>query len=117
MALILVVDDSSFSRRLTSSMLKDSNYEVIQAEDGESCLEMLESNKPDCIIMDLLMPGENGEEVLKKIRAAGNNIPIIIQTADIQETVQQSCLESGANAVVTKPFNANQLSAKLKEIL
>lgn len=117
MALILVVDDSSFSRKLTSGMLKELGYEIIQAEDGQSCLEILKDTTPDCIIMDLLMPGKNGEEVLKELRVSGNNIPVVIQTADIQESVRDSCLSSGANAVVTKPFNADQLSAKVREVL
>lgn len=117
MALILVVDDSSFSRKLTSGMLKELGHEIIQAEDGASCMAILNDKTPDCIIMDLLMPGKSGEEILKDLRASGNNIAVIIQTADIQESVRDSCLESGANAVVTKPFNAEQLSAKVKEVL
>ena len=117
MALFLVVDDSSFSRKITAKMLENLGHEVIHAGDGEECMAALKDNNPDCVIMDLLMPGKNGEEVLKDLRQAGINIPVIIQTADVQDSVQKSCIASGANGLVTKPFNADKLSAMISEVM
>ena len=103
MALILVVDDSLTTRVHLSRILEGAGYEILVAEDVNAGLVLLEDNKPDCIISDLLMPGVNGIEFLKIIKSSRPEIPVIISTADVQNATRDECLALGAVALVNKP--------------
>ena len=117
MALILIIDDSSFTRKRIASMVKAEGYETLEASDGRQGLEMTATYSPDCIVVDLIMPEMDGLEFLEVLNNQGSNIPRIVVTADIQETVRHDCLERGALAVLNKPPKKDELQMTLAKAL
>ncbi|MCB1022098.1 MAG: response regulator [Acidobacteria bacterium] len=103
MAKILIVDDSSFQRRLVRGLLTRLGHEVIEADSGASGLVMLQKGQPELMLVDLLMPELTGYEVLEKLQQQACSIPRVVLTADVQETAKQQCLELGAFRVLNKP--------------
>ncbi len=117
MAIIFHVDDSSFSRMQIGKTLKKGGHEIIQADSGKSALELLRTTKPDLIISDILMPDMDGITFLEVLRDQGNNIPIIMVTADVQKDTAKICLELGAAALLNKPPGEEDLLALIARIL
>ena len=110
MALILIVDDSVTTRGAVRKVLKGTGHETIEAADGNEALKMAASQEPDCMVLDLIMPGLDGLGVLKALREKGSKIPVVVLTADIQETMREECLELGAVAFVNKPMISQEIS-------
>jgi CheY-like chemotaxis protein len=106
---IILVDDSVVNRKYLREMLESSGYDVIEATKGVEALEIIASEKPDAMILDLLMPGITGLETLISIRARGFTFPIIIHTADYKEDVKRQCMEAGATAFIYKPAKPSQI--------
>lgn len=117
MALILVVDDSSFARKVTTKILHGAGHETIDADNAERCFELLSEKDPEVIILDMLMPGKSGLEVIGELKEKNIEIPVIVQTADIQESVKKQCLDAGATCVVNKPSNPGELIKAIKVAL
>ena len=117
MAKILIVDDSRFSRKLIVGALQSTEYEIIQAEDGVQGLAMIEQHHPDCVVSDLLMPNMDGVDLLRKVRSDGSDIPIIIVSADIQQSSRQKCEELGVSGFLSKPFDRETLLACIDNAL
>ncbi|HAG82858.1 MAG TPA: response regulator [Cyanobacteria bacterium UBA12227] len=117
MALILITDDAAFSRRMIRKAVQEGGYEVIEAANGLECLEMVATNSPDCIISDLLMPELDGFGVLKALRDQGSNIPVVVLSADIQDSARQQCLELGAFMMLKKPPKAPEILEALQKAL
>ena len=117
MSLILIIDDSNLARASIRKILAPEGYEILEATGGEEGLKMLSQHSPDCILMDLLMPGMTGTEVLEQLRSTGSTTPVVIITADIQTSVRDRCLELGAFAVVNKPLLFETLLDTVKETL
>lgn len=117
MALILIIDDSSFTRNRIANMVKAEGHETLEASDGRQGLEMTATHSPDCIVIDLIMPEMDGLELLEVLHNQGSKIPRIVVTADIQETVRQECLERGALAVLNKPPKKDELQNILAKAL
>ena len=117
MAIILVVDDSMFQRHALAKVLKEDGHEVIEADNGESGLERIIRDKPDAVILDLIMPRCSGFETLEVLNQRGNRIPIFVFTADIQLTSRQRCLDLGATAFLNKPLNKEELQGVLNRHL
>ncbi len=113
MAKILVVDDEASIVNIISYNLKKEGYEVITASDGEAALETAESEKPDLILLDIMMPKMDGYEVCRKIRKT-SEVPIIMLTARADEVDKVIGLEMGADDYVTKPFGNRELIARVK---
>ena len=113
MAKVLVVDDESSIVNIISYNLKKEGYEVITAEDGEEGLELALSEKPDLILLDIMMPKMDGYEVCRKIREK-SNVPIIMLTARADEVDKVIGLEMGADDYVTNPFGNRELIARVK---
>ena len=113
MAKILIVDDSVFQRRALAKLLKETGYGVVEAENGRVALEKVVSERPDALILDLIMPELNGFEALETLRKDGIQVPVFIFTADIQQTTRQKCLELGATAFLNKPLNREELRGVL----
>ncbi|WP_017721253.1 response regulator transcription factor [Kamptonema formosum] len=109
MALVLIVEDSSFTRRALSKALQADGHATLEAGNGYEGLEKVLTLAPDCILLDLLMPECSGWEVLQMLQDQGSNIPVIAVTSQIQETVRQQCLQLGAATVINKPFNIDEL--------
>lgn len=109
MPLILVVDDSSYQRRVICDMVRKAGYETLEAADGDDGLEKIAAHHPACTLVDLLMPGKGGLELLESLKDQGSSIPVIILMADVQESIRHECMQLGAAAVVTKPVDAAAL--------
>ena len=113
MAKILVVDDEASIVTMLAYNLKKEGYDVVTAEDGEVALEKFESENPDLLLLDIMMPKMDGYEVCRKIREK-SNVPIIMLTARADEVDKVVGLEMGADDYVTKPFGNRELIARVK---
>src|SRR5690242_18617700 len=104
MAKILIVDDSAMSRRILRRILEGAGHEIEEAEDGMVAIEKYFLNKPDLVLLDLIMKEMLGMEVLQKIRQMDEKACVIVATADIQKSTQELTRAAGADGFVTKPF-------------
>lgn len=116
-AKILVVDDSGLARRLDRKILEDLGYEVEDVSDGAQALERYLLNRHDAVVLDLLMQGMYGMDVLQKLKQLNPNLPVIVVTADIQRTTREQVKELGGAAMVNKPVTKEQLEEVLKIVL
>ena len=114
---ILVVDDSALSRRTLRRILESANYEVVEADDGMTALEMYFLEKPDLVLLDLVMKGMYGLEVLAKLREMDPKALVIVATADIQSSTRTMVNEAGALAFVNKPFLPEEVVAAVEAAL
>ena len=116
---ILVVDDEPHIRRVLSAILGSGGYEVTMASDGAEGLDVFGSGDVDLVILDLMMPGASGLEILSKIRTDTRraDTPVIILTAKGQDTDRDAALAGGADDFLTKPFSPKKLLARIEEIL
>ena len=113
---ILVVDDEKpISDIIKFNMVKE-GYEVVTAFDGREALEMFEAERPDILILDLMLPEMDGLEVARTIRKT-SNVPIIVLSAKDSEFDKVIGLEIGADYYMTKPFSNRELQARVKAIL
>jgi len=119
MAKILVIDDEKDIVELIRYNLKNEGFSVIQAYDGETAIKMAKTQKPDLLILDLMLPGMNGIDVCKAIRANPEtaHLPIIMLTAKADEVDKIIGLEIGADDYITKPFSVKELMARVRTIL
>ena len=113
MKLLLAEDEVELSRALTA-ILRHSGYEVDAVLDGTSALDHLLEGDHDAAILDIMMPGLDGIEVLRQARAAGLRLPIIMLTAKSEVADKVEGLDSGANDYLTKPFAAKELLARIR---
>jgi len=117
MALILVIDDSTFQRHMIRTMVESAGHHVLEASNGREGLQLLGSKKPDCVLMDLIMPELNGFSMLKTFQGSHSKIPVVIVTADIQQSTYTQCLELGAVAVLNKPLRPDELHKTIQKAL
>ena len=111
-AKVLIVDDSALTRRSLRQILESAEYEVAEAEDGLAALERYFLDKPDVVLMDLVMRGMYGLEVIQKLRELDPDARIVVVSADIQTSSQDLAGEAGAAGFINKPFDrADILSA------
>lgn len=110
---ILVVDDEKPIADILKFNLEKEGYEIIVAHDGNDAVDLAESEKPDLILLDLMLPGRDGYEVCKEVRKT-QNVPIIMLTAKDSEIDKVLGLELGADDYVTKPFSNRELIARVK---
>jgi DNA-binding response OmpR family regulator len=113
---ILVVDDEAAILRLTRDYLEKDGFRVISASDGPGALAAARQEKPDLIILDLMLPGLDGREVCRQLRREMDT-PIIMLTARAEESDQIAGLELGADDYVTKPFSPKALVARVRAVL
>ena len=116
MGQILIIDDSSFSRKLLRRMVESAGHDVIEAGGGRQGLEMIQKSPPHCVLLDLTMPDLDGFGVLAELQKAQSNVPVIVHTADAQERTHTQCMGLGARAVLHKPFNNMDLSGLLETL-
>ncbi|NLF13755.1 MAG: response regulator transcription factor, partial [Anaerolineaceae bacterium] len=116
---ILVVDDDREIVRLVKAYLERSGYEVLVAYDGESALHMLRRERPDLMLLDLMLPGRDGLDVTRVVRSDGSlaALPIIVLTARVEDQDKIVGLELGADDYVTKPFNPGEVVARVRAVL
>ena len=116
MAKILVIDDEPSIVNLVTAYLKPEGYEVFTAADGNAGLKAARAYKPDVIVLDLMLPGKDGFEVLSQLRRE-SNVYVILLTAKTEETDKIVGLSVGADDYVTKPFSPRELVARIKAAL
>ncbi len=116
---ILVVDDDKSIVKVLTAYLEQSGYQVLPAYDGEMALHALRRERPDLVILDLMMPRRDGYEVTRIVRADKTlaATPIILLTARVEDSDKIVGLELGADDYVTKPFNAREVVARVKSLL
>ena len=119
LAKILVVDDEPLNLRLVENHLEGMNYELLFYQDGNQALESLNQDDPDLILLDLMMPGVDGYEVIKVIRSnyLQSQLPIIVITANQQEHVTRKSIQLGANDYLIKPYSAEELRVRINSQL
>lgn len=113
---ILVVDDEPQILRLVGSRLEADGFAVLAAGDGAHGIELFEAESPDAVVLDLMMPDVDGLEVLQHIRER-SNVPVVLLTARSTASEVVHGLNAGADDYVTKPFNPDELSARLTALL
>jgi two-component system, chemotaxis family, chemotaxis protein CheY len=114
-ARVLVVDDSGLARRYSRRILEAAGYEVVEAEDGMRALERYFVERPDVVLLDLVMKGMYGLDVLSKLREIDSSARVIVVTADIQTSSRDLVSEAGAVGFVTKPVIADELVSAVND--
>jgi two-component system chemotaxis response regulator CheY len=117
MAKVLIVDDSAMSRRILRRILEGAGHDVAEAEDGMIALEKYFLDKPDIVLLDLIMKGMFGIEVLHKIREMDPGARVVVASADIQHSTRTMTQAEGAVGFVTKPFIENEIIAAVQSAL
>lgn len=114
---ILIVDDSSFQRRTIRRALAQPGYQIVEASNGRQAMQLVSDEAPDCILTDLIMPDMDGLSALKAWQDAGLTTPVIVVTADIQESTRQECIKLGAWAFVNKPIKEDEVRKAVERAL
>ncbi len=114
---ILVVDDEPHIVAVLRAYLEREGHEVLTAADGEAALELATGARPDLLVLDVMLPGRSGFEVLRALRAAGSDLPVILLTARDDVIDRVAGLELGADDYVPKPFEPRELVARVGAIL
>lgn len=114
--MLFLVDDDAKLRRLLVKFLRDNGFEVREFPDGRGVVEAVEAGEPDAVILDIMMPGESGLQVLRRIRPE-SAVPVIMLTAKGEDEDRIAGLELGADDYLPKPFNPRELLARLNAVL
>ena len=114
---ILIVDDSSLSRRTLRRILETAEYEVVEADDGMAALEVYFLEKPSLVLLDLVMKGMYGLDVLVKLREMDQQARVVVASADIQSSTRKMVDEAGALGFINKPFVPEQVIAAVQAAL
>lgn len=116
---ILIVDDSRSVRRVMGTMLRQSGYQALEAEDGAQGIEMAHSHKPNLIFMDVMMPGMDGFQATRKLQSNVDtqDIPVIIISGNQQATIKTWVDKIGARDFMAKPFERGELFQRLERAI
>lgn len=114
--ILFLVDDDAKLRRLLEKFLKDNGFDVREFPDGGEVVEAIEAGEPAAIILDIMMPGESGLQILRRIRL-GSEVPVIMLTAKGEDEDRILGLELGADDYLPKPFNPRELVARINAVL
>lgn len=113
----MIVEDSARTRTLLERYLKEQGFQVIAVSDGRKVLEILGSHPVQLIVLDLMLPGEDGISLCRRLRQQGEDVPIIMLTAKTDEVDRIVGLEIGADDYVPKPFSPRELVARINAVL
>jgi two-component system chemotaxis response regulator CheY len=114
---ILVVDDSGFARRTLRQILESAGHTIDEAKDGNDALERYFLKRPDLVLLDMVMEGMGGMEVLSKVRELDPSAKVVLATADIQSSTRAEAQTAGASGFVTKPFEREQVLNAVSTVL
>ena len=106
---VLIVDDSGLARRRARAILEAGGFTVLEAEDGMAAIESYFVEKPDVVLLDLVMKGMYGLDVLAKLRELDPNARVVVVSADIQKPSREAAAQAGAIAFVNKPIEEHEL--------
>ncbi|MPM51915.1 Sensory transduction protein regX3 [bioreactor metagenome] len=110
---ILIVEDDNNINKLVATLMKKSGYEVVQAFSGTEAMIYLQSNNFHLVLMDLMLPGMSGEELIKNIRKT-KTMPVMVISAKLDKEVKLELFRLGADDYITKPFDIEELSARIE---
>ncbi len=115
---ILIIEDNDDNRDILKQQLKYLGYEVVEAADGLEGLNQVAKEQPDLVIVDIMMPGIDGKEVTRRLRADSKtkDLPVLAATVLFHSEDIHSCLAAGCNDVLTKPFTLKQLKDRLEKL-
>jgi two-component system chemotaxis response regulator CheY len=116
-AKILLVDDSGLARRSMRAILEPAGYQVVEAEDGMSALERYFLEKPDLVLLDLVMRGMSGLDVLSKLHELDGDARVVVVSADIQDSSREMAESGGASGFVTKPVERAAILKVIADVL
>jgi DNA-binding response OmpR family regulator len=114
---VLVVDDDATVSDVVRRYLERAGYVVLLAEDGQSALSVFREQRPDLVVLDLMLPGVDGLEVCRRMRAESRDLPVVMLTALGEEADRVLGLELGADDYVTKPFSPRELVLRVQSVL
>ena len=116
---ILIADGDALTRRFVATLLANNGYEMHQAADGESALQLAATLKPDLLVIDLVLPGKDGFEVLNALNGApaAARLPVLVLSVKDREEDVVKALDLGAEDYVSKPFSTQELLARIRKIL
>lgn len=118
MTKVLIVDDSSFMRALLRNILtKLGHKDVFEASLGKQALEEFEKQKPDVMLLDIILPDMGGDKVLEEIRKIDKKTKVVMVTAVGQKPMIQRCEKIGINGYIVKPFDNKKIEALLKKVI
>lgn len=115
-ARVLVVDDEPTVREVVVGYLRRDGHDVLEAEDGPTALRLIDTEVLDLVVLDMMLPGVNGLDILRHIRSLGD-MPVIMLTARAEESDRVAGLELGADDYVVKPFSPRELAARVNGVL
>jgi two-component system chemotaxis response regulator CheY len=116
-AKVLLVDDSGLARRSTRRLLEDAGHVVVEAEDGLSALERFAVDKPDVVLLDLVMKGMYGLDVLEKLREMDPGARVIVVSADVQTSSRELVQAAGASGFINKPAPPAEVLAMIEQVM
>lgn len=116
MAKIMIVDDSAYARRVHRSILENAGHSVVEAATGTGGIETFSLEAPDIVLLDLSMEDIGGIEVLRTLRELNPKARVIVVSADVQRSTEESVMAGGARRFLAKPANAAQLVAAVQEL-
>jgi two-component system alkaline phosphatase synthesis response regulator PhoP len=116
---ILVVDDEIYIVHILEFSLTMEGYSILTASDGEEALQMIDSERPDLVVLDIMMPKLDGYEVCRRLRQDEQfaDLPVILLSAKGRPVDREAGLQAGANDYITKPFSPRKLLEKISELL
>ena len=118
MAKILIADDSAFMRKILKNILAKSGHsEVVEAVDGDEAIAKFKAEKPDLVLLDIIMEKKDGIEVLKQIKASNPKSKVAMVSAVGQEQMVKEALKFGAEDFIVKPFNSSKVEQTVQKIL
>jgi len=114
---VLVVDDDPQVVRLLRVNLELEGYDVVSAADGQQALDAVDAESPDLVVCDVMMPGMDGVEVVRRLRADKKTVPVVMLSAKAMRSDMKAGLDAGANEYVTKPFDPAELIEVVDRLL
>ena len=114
---IVIVDDDARIRELLRRFLSQEGFDVLMAEDSRSLTRIMQRESVDLLVLDLMLPGEDGLSICRRLRAEGHKVPIIMLTAKGEDVDRITGLEIGADDYLAKPFNPRELLARIHAVL
>jgi CheY-like chemotaxis protein len=116
-ATVLVIDDAKMTRRMICGALQAEGHTTYEAANGREGLDQVQAHQPTCILLDLLMPDMDGFAFLQALNELKVDTPVVVITADIQQTSVEQCLELGAIAVIHKPPSPDKVKQAINQAL
>jgi DNA-binding response OmpR family regulator len=119
--LVLVVDDTSETRRLMRRVLERDRFQVVEADTGEAALEAIHSARPDVVVLDLRLPGISGQDVARRVRADADpavaRTPLLACSASVQPEVRSDALDAGCDDFEPKPFDVRAFPGRIRGLI